>query len=229
MPELFDDYADDYGKHVQNAITIPGLKHEFFTETKARHILAAAESLGPAASLTFLDVGCGVGETDSFLAPRVGRLYGIDVSEDSIERARNANPDCRYQVYDGQRIPFDDASIDFAFAVCVMHHVPPAQWGSLVAEMRRVVRPAGIVAIYEHNPYNPLTRWVVNRCEFDRDAVLLSRGKAKSLLREAGLGSVAAQDILFFPFRASVLRRIEAALGWLPLGAQYAAVARVPS
>jgi SAM-dependent methyltransferase len=228
MPELFDQFAHDYTEKVQEAITLPGVKHEFFTEVKVKHILRAAEWLGPVSSLSFLDVGCGVGETDRLLAPQVGFLHGIDVSQDSIDRARVAIPQGHYQVDGGDRIPFDDASIDFAFAVCVMHHVPPSQWASLVAEMKRVVRPAGFVAIYEHNPYNPLTRWVVNRCEFDRDAVLLSRGKTKSLLRSAGMAIVEARDILYFPFRSPIFRRIESALGWLPLGAQYAVVARAP-
>ena len=35
----------------------------------------------------------------------------------------------------------------------------------------------------KHNPLNPLTRLVVSRCEFDRDAVLLTAKAAKRLLR----------------------------------------------
>jgi SAM-dependent methyltransferase len=229
MPELFDEYAGTYGDDVSKSISFIGCKHDFFTEVKANDILATATArLGPAKDLTLLDVGCGVGETDRYLLPHVKALHGVDVSENSIARARQANPAGTYHTYGGERLPLDDDCVDMAFAICVMHHVPPAQWSQLVAEMGRVVRPGGLVAIYEHNPLNPLTRLAVNRCEFDRDAVLLSRRRTKRLLHEAGMTKIMARDILFFPMRGRAFRVAERGLGWLPLGAQYTVSARVP-
>ncbi len=75
-----------------------------------------------------------------------------------IQTARERNASVDYSVYDGQRLPYDDASFDFAYTICVMHHVPPAQWPAFAAEMRRVVKPGGMAAVFEHIPYNPLTR-----------------------------------------------------------------------
>ena len=61
-------------------------------------------------------------------------------------------------------MPVPDASVDVVFAICVVHHVPPAHWGAFAAEMARVLRPGGVAAIFEHNPLNPVTRRVVSNC-----------------------------------------------------------------
>ena len=92
---------------------------------------------------------------------------------------------------------------------------------SLVEEIRRVTRPGGLVAIFEHNPWNPLTRKAVRDCPFDEDAVLLSRPEAKRLVRGAALDRVESPFIIFFPRQGELRDRIERRLAWLPLGAQY--------
>ena len=93
--------------------------------------------------------------------------------------------------------------------------------------MKRICRPGGLVAIFEHNPLNPLTRKAVRGCEFDRDAELLSRREAAALLTAADLRP-RSRFIEFFPWRSRLLRRVETRLGWLPLGAQYAVFAHRP-
>jgi hypothetical protein len=75
--------------------------------------------------------------------------------------------------------------------------------------------------VFEHNPYNPVTRRLVNTCPFDADAVLLARAETVSLLKAAGLEPSAAAYCLFFPQMLAALRPLEAWLGWLPLGGQY--------
>jgi SAM-dependent methyltransferase len=146
-----------------------------------------------------------------------------------LERARARNPWGEYRDFgDREPIPFADETFDVTFAVCVLHHVPRAQRVALVREMRRVCRPGGLVALFEHNPLNPLTRRAVSGCEFDRDAELLSRRRALGLLRAGGLPRPEGRYIVFFPWESGLLRAIEGRLGWLPLGAQYAVFARRP-
>jgi hypothetical protein len=80
--------------------------------------------------------------------------------------------------------------------------------------------------IFEHNPWNPLTRRAVAGCEFDRDAVLLRRRESERLLQEAGLEAVEGAYIIWFTRESPRLQRIERRLGRLPLGAQYVVSAR---
>jgi SAM-dependent methyltransferase len=111
-----------------------------------------------------------------------------------------------YRVYDGINLPYSDDSFDAASAVCVFHHVPVAARTALAKEVRRVLRRGGLFAIFEHNPLNPLTRHVVNRCEFDRNAILLRANNAEKLLEDAGFHDVDTRFILTIPTRGFLLR-----------------------
>ncbi len=223
MTELFDSYRSDYRDVVQSSIDFSGLPHSFFMRAKAdllRELIA--RRLGPEKP-AMLDVGCGVGSFHPLLRGMVGRLSGIDVSSASIAQARIDNRDVDYPDFGGRSFPFDDSNFDLVTAICVMHHVAPADWTHFVSEMRRVVRPGGLVCVIEHNPLNPLTRLAVSRCEFDSDAALLGAGTTRKLMAAGGLREIGARYFLLLPWETKSARRVENALGNVPLGAQYAA------
>jgi SAM-dependent methyltransferase len=173
-----------------------------------------------------LDVGCGVGTTDAHLTGRFASVHGVDISAASIGQAAAANPAVGYEVYDGARLPFDDASLDVAFAACVLHHVEPEERLAFTREMHRVVRPGGVVMVFEHNPVNPVTRYAVSRCELDTGCALLRPAEVLGLFASAGLQTVERSYISFFPTRRPSLLRLERALRWMPAGAQYLVGAR---
>lgn len=214
---------------MEKSISFIGRDLSFFTQAKARVLLElAGRELGGAETVRALDVGCGPGETDAYLVDELGELHGVDISEGLLDTARDRNPGVTYMLYDGDRLPFDDRRFDLVFAICVVHHVPPTHWRRFVAELSRVLRPGGLLALIEHNPLNPLTRLAVARCEFDDDAVLLRRHETEQLQRDAGLQPSASRYITFFPWRSHALGALEQRLGRIPLGAQYVAVARRP-
>jgi len=153
----------------------------------------------------------------------------VDLAADAVAVARSTNPHVHYQSYDGKTLPYDDGAFDLAFAICVLHHVDPTHRREFVAEAVRVVRPGGLLAIFEHNPFNPLTRVAVSRCEFDEGVALLGRREVRTLLEGAGLSVELARYLLFVPWDRSWVDPAEAALGWLPLGGQHHVVARVPN
>jgi SAM-dependent methyltransferase len=225
-PADFDTWKDTYREEVDKVVAFSGQDADFFTGLKARALLdLTRRRVGEPSGLDVLDVGCGVGVTDHYLVGKFGSVTGVDISEGILERAARANPGVDYRLYGGDELPLDDASIDVAFAVCVVHHVPPTQWVHFVAEMARVLRPGGLAAIFEHNPHNPLTRRVVSNCVFDDDAVLLRRRTATSLLREAGLTPVEHRYLAFLPVRGRRAEALDGALRRIPLGAQYYAAA----
>ena len=216
-PEVdFDEYSDDYRDAVEESISFVRADLDFFTQAKAEALLELVrDRIGESTSASFLDVGCGPGETDRLLKGRVGRLAGVDVSDGMVQRASRLNPWAEYRGFEpGERLPFQEGSFDVCFAISVLHHVPRSERAALIDGMKRALRPGGVLA--------------VAGCEFDRDAELLSSKGALQLLREAGLPDPGRRYILFFTRTSGLLRGMERRLGWLPLGAQYAAFAQRP-
>lgn len=174
--------------------------------------------LGDPASLDALDVGCGIGLTDRLLASDFRSLTGTDVSREALEEASRANPGVRYESGGTDRLPFGDGEFDVTFAVNVVQVVPREEQPALVVELARVTRRGGLAVVFEHNPWNPLTRLVVRR--WPERTFLLSAGAIRRLMRRAGLEPVASGHLLLFPFRRRPLVAIERTLRRLPLGAQ---------
>lgn len=228
MTHLFDTYGKEYRDVVQASIDFSGLSYEFVTVAKAdimRDVIAAR--LGPEAKPSALDVGCGIGVLHRYIRDRFARLCAVDVSTACLEQAARANSGVEYRAYSGAELPFATGEFDFAYAICVLHHVPPADWLGFMREMARVIRPGGVLCIIEHNPLNPLTQLSVRRCEFDRDAVLLPSWRTAGLMTQAGLKAVESRYFLLLPSAAAPARAIERGLARLPLGAQYIAYGTV--
>lgn len=228
MTHLFDTYGKEYRDVVQASIDFSGLSYEFVTVAKAdimREVIAAR--LGAEAKPSALDVGCGIGVLHRYIRDRFARLCAVDVSTACLEQAARANSGVEYRAYSGAELPFATGEFDFAYAICVLHHVPPADWLGFMREMARVIRPGGVLCIIEHNPLNPLTQLSVRRCEFDRDAVLLPSWRTAGLMTQAGLKAVESRYFLLLPSAAAPARAIERGLARLPLGAQYIAYGTV--
>jgi len=225
-----ESYPNRYGEDVNRSIGFSGLGVDLFARGKADNIVETLDRFSPAhaAGAQCLDIGCGIGILHPLIAPRVASLSGADVSAEAIATARAANPTIDYRSYEGERLPYADASFDFCSTVCVMHHVPSPSWPAFVAEAWRVTKPGGLFAVYEHNPINPLTRVAVWRCPFDHDAVLLRARVVIDLLEAQGFEIVAREYLFFVPADARWARRADRALKWLPLGAQYMVCARRP-
>jgi ubiquinone/menaquinone biosynthesis C-methylase UbiE len=225
IAEDFDQYRETYDQAVNRAIAFSGLTVDKFTAAKANDLIQLIESHFEAPKdITVLDVGCGIGNYHPQLVSEVGSVTGIDVSQACIERARTRNPSVTYDTYEGEQLPYADNSFSLAYCVCVVHHVPPASWQRFVNELARVVKPGGMVVVYEHNPWHPLTRKVVSDCAFDRDAVLIAMPRMRDLLHNAGCQNVSTKSILTLPPGHAIFERLDALFSRLPFGSQYRAV-----
>ncbi|MES2854614.1 MAG: class I SAM-dependent methyltransferase [Bdellovibrionota bacterium] len=227
MKSEFDQYAEKYEEHLARATGIPGQGADFFAKVKALRIRDIITSLTIAGKkLRVLDVGCGVGMTLRNLDSAAAELNGVDVSKASVERAKAENPAIQLFHYEGEKLPFADGSFDFVYTVNVLHHVPVDQRQAFIGEMLRVTRSNGHVAIFEHNPINPLTRKSVRDCPFDEGVTLLSRNEVRDRLNRLGAAPVRSDFILFLPFGAAWVYAFEKAIKWCPLGAQYFVLAK---
>lgn len=218
----FNAFADNYREiHTQN-VKISGADSFYFAEMKVRLLRRYEEDLPQ----QVLDIGCGDGATEFFMQRIFSswRIAAIDVSEESIRVAREKDlSNTVFSVYDGVHIPAADSSADIVFIAGVFHHVSFQMHASLVKEIVRVLKTGGRLYFFEHNPINPLTRYLVNTCIFDKDARLLKSSYATQLFNNAGLSMIQKKFIIFFPRKGIFSRLIflEKYLGWLPLGGQY--------
>ena len=219
----FDQYAGKYEDMHRQNIRASGEDPEYFAAYKAK-VLADWFGKQGLATLRILDFGCGIGGSIPHLrsAFPAAHIEGRDPSQESIRVARETHGDkAVFDVVAGTRLDLADAAFDVVFVACVFHHIPPAERSAWMRELRRVLKPGGHAFIFEHNVLNPLTVKAVKDCPFDEDAILLPRRELLALAREAGFASDRARYIVFFPRLLSLLRPVEPALGWLPLGAQY--------
>lgn len=206
---------------VNQSLPVSGIDVDFFTEGKISFL---AELIAPLKNpLKLLDVGCGVAEAHSFIMnlDKDIEITGIDISKESLKIAKKRHKKNSYDLYNGKQIPFKDESFHIVMTSCVMHHVPPQQWQEFINEMFRVLKKGGVLAIFEHNPFNPLTRIAVNRCPFDEDAVLLRADKVEGMLKRQKDITIKTDYLFFTPFKNRLFRKMDQLLSWCPLGAQY--------
>ena len=100
--------------------------------------------------LSWLDVGCGTGVFTELLLERgkAQSASAVDPAADQIAYARTkpANKQVDFRLADAQSLPFADRTFDAAAMALVMSFVPDA--AKAVAEMKRVVKPGGIIGTY---------------------------------------------------------------------------------
>ena len=104
--------------------------------------------------LSVLDCGCGMGFYLLALS-RLRRLdlVGVDTDPIRLEQARRAAPAARLERADAARLPFDDRCFDRVLMTEVLEHVDD-DLGAL-RELRRVLRPGGILAVSVPNARFP--------------------------------------------------------------------------
>lgn len=224
----FDEFARDYRDIHNENIRLTGADSHYFSEFKVKWLREYYGNSGPSA---ILDLGAGDGTCLSYFRtyfPKA-KLYGIDVSGLSIEEAAAKNiPDTEVRVYNGTEIPYSENRFDAILVATVMHHIRFELHEGLMKEALRVLKPGGRIFIVEHNPWNPVTRHMVNTCPFDEDAVLLKPAYARKLLQQCGFREVKNHFTLFFPRGGffKVFHFLEKYLSPLPIGGQYVAVGR---
>ncbi|MEN9569588.1 MAG: hypothetical protein RL172_819 [Bacteroidota bacterium] len=221
--DAFDPFADNYRSiHTQN-VKLSGADSFYFAEMKVRLLQEHETSVS---QLQVLDVGCGDGATELFMLRHFPqwKVQGIDVSKKSIDAAlAKGLSNAAFTVYNGTDMPFDDNRFDVVFVAGVLHHVSFNLHKQLVNEIRRVLKPGGRLYLFEHNPLNPFTRYLVKTCVFDANARLLKSGYAVQLLEASRLLHTHKDFIIFFPRKGllSGLIFLEKLLKKVPLGGQY--------
>jgi ubiquinone/menaquinone biosynthesis C-methylase UbiE len=159
----FDALAEDY-----DASRL-GYSHELYD---------ALVAFGLDREHTVLDVGCGTGLASAPLVENAFRVTGVDASKPMLDQARSRLPGATWVEGRAEALPFGDAGFDAVISAQAFHHfdVPRA-----IAEVARVVRPRGVVAIWwkhlmNEDPVKRLRDEVVRELRKEPPASGLNRG-----------------------------------------------------
>ena len=224
----FDKFADEYRQTLAEKVAGSGEAPEFFAEYKIADVATFSLSAGVRPTKV-LDFGSGVGSSIPYFKKYFpeAKLACADVSSKSLEIAAARFPDqASFARIEGEKLPFEDGSFDIIFSACVFHHIPHEEHSIWLNECLRVAMPGAILAVFEHNPLNPLTVKVVNSCPFDENARLITARSFKQRIARAGWSKPERRYRIFFPKILAPLRPLERLLVNIPLGAQYVIYAR---
>jgi ubiquinone/menaquinone biosynthesis C-methylase UbiE len=114
----------------------------------------------PAEGATGIDVGCGSGRWAALVAPRVARLHLLDVSAEALAVARANLADAANVSFHQaavEDIPLPDASLDFAYALGVLHHVPDT--ARAIGDIARKLRPGAPFLVYLYYAFDNRPPW----------------------------------------------------------------------
>ncbi|HEY2908457.1 MAG TPA: metalloregulator ArsR/SmtB family transcription factor [Vicinamibacterales bacterium] len=101
------------------------------------------------------DLGCGTGQVSAIFAPFVSRVIAVDASSQMLNAAKKRlqgfeNVELRRG--DLEALPIDDARLDAATMMLVLHHVPEPD--KALAEANRVLEPGGRLILVDMLPHD---------------------------------------------------------------------------
>lgn len=226
--ETFDQYAGTYEEALDEGIRASGEGRAYFAEGRVRWLAACLSRLGLNPQVG-IDFGCGTGDTCPFLLRelKLTRVVGLDVSDASVEyaRSRHTEEGITFEKFD-EFTPSEPADVTYCNGV--FHHIPPNERLDGAKKIWAMLKPGGMFSLWENNPWNPATRYVMSKIPFDRDANLQALPETRKLLEEAGFEIVRTDYLFIFPRFLAWLRPLEPALSRWPLGTQYHVLARRP-
>ena len=158
--EIYDEHADQYEELVSR-------------EDYTHNLAPALNQIRPLAGLDVVELGAGTGRLTCLIAPQVRSVLAFDVSAPMLQVAkakleRSGSHPWRVAVADHRELPIGDASADLVLAGWTIAQMVAwnletwqAQVESVLAEMRRVLRPAGALLFSEHGraPDEGVARW----------------------------------------------------------------------
>jgi SAM-dependent methyltransferase len=106
------------------------------------------------------DVGCGSGRWASVVAPKVGFLHLVDASDRALEVARSNLRDrnnCDFVCASVAELPFDDRSLDFAYSLGVLHHVPDT--AAAIASISEKLKSGAPLLLYLYYTFDNRPWW----------------------------------------------------------------------
>ena len=150
IKDHFESIASEYSEE------LPPHYQKYLLKRKMAYVLNDCDNLGDKIGL---DIGCGQGFYVQHLKRKTKKMVGIDFSFNNVRntlKLRNSN--IKYGLNsDGTQLPFKSNYFDFCYSINVIHHLPSrALHRKFINEMIRVVKPGGMIFIFDLSLKNPI-------------------------------------------------------------------------
>lgn len=222
----FDDVATRYEEALAEGLNITGEDSAYYAKERVKTLALMLGAPACGEIRRILDFGCGTGGSRPWLREQWPNTeyFGYDPSEASLEVAkmRHTQPRTTWSASTTALGQFD-----LVLTNGVFHHIPPTDRAAAFAVVKAAMKPSGIFAFFENNPWNPGTCYIMRRVEFDRDAITITPREALCLLEDHGFSTIRFASLFYFPSSLAFFRPLERWLRSVPFGGQYLYICRL--
>ena len=141
---------------------------------------------------------------------------GMEYRPDLISEQAYGSPDYWWKIMEANNM------FDVIYAAGVFHHIPFNEHKEYLDELHRILKPNGLLILFELNPWNPGTSYIFHTHPMEKNAKMLTPHYAKRLTNSYG-----HKDTIFycfFPHALKALRPLEKYLTNIPLGGLYGTI-----
>lgn len=144
-----------------------------------------------------LDWGAGWGQNSLLLSTHGFEVVAYDVEDNGAASGLLATTNVRYVVEPGSRLPFADGEFDGVLNCGVLEHVDDE--AQALAELRRILRPNGLLFTYHLPNRHAYTEWLARRLgRFHHERTYTLR-QAVSIFERAGFRVLACRPFHMLP------------------------------
>ena len=136
----YDSVAEEYARRIFDELQYKPLDRQLLDR-----LAAGVEEGG-----LICDLGCGPGQIAHYLHERGARVIGVDLSAQMIELARQLNPGLEFKQGNMQALDVEDEAWAGIAAFYSLIHVPREQVVDVLLELKRVLRPGGLLLLAFH-------------------------------------------------------------------------------
>jgi predicted TPR repeat methyltransferase len=217
----FDAYAHNYAEVLAQGLALSGENSSFYLQRRAAWLRDCLNELNVRPD-SCLDFGCGCGDSAPELLTTLGlsTLTGVDASASQIKVARARHAALKASFWNVDEFA-PAGTFDLAYTNGVFHHIETKERVRWVQYINACLKPGAYFALWENNPWNPGTRYVMSRIPFDRTAIPLPFPEARSVVKDCGFRIIHTTFLFLFPRVLALFRRLEPLVARLPLGGQY--------
>ena len=157
------------------------------------------------------------------------KLTGIDPSSESIDQAKKnfalLDSDSSCEVTYLRSDDFTpESNYDLVYCNGVFHHIPLEERCRALGTIYECLRPGGVFAFWENNPYSLPARYVMSKIPFDHDAIMVWPSQVRELMTRIGFEVVSTDYHFIFPSLLRWMRWSEKLFCKLPLGAVFSVI-----